>query len=70
MMFLRLTNAKTGKISLYNLQYVDEIQADPNKPGSILWSTKPGIICWYVEEPLEKIEQFFIQIGMMKNENR
>ena len=65
MMFLRLTNAKTGKVSLYNLMHVDEISTHPDG-GSILWSTKAGIRCWQVAEPLEKIEQFFFQIGVMK----
>lgn len=64
-MFLRLTNANTGKISLYNLAHVDEISPHPDG-GSILWSTKAGIRCWNVREPLEKIEQLFFDIGMMK----
>lgn len=68
MMFLRLTNAKTGKISLYNLMHVDEISTNP-EGGSILWSTKAGIRCWHVKEPLEKIENFFVQIGALKDES-
>jgi hypothetical protein len=65
-MFLRLTNAKTGRVSLYNLMHVDEISVDPVSGQTILWSTKPGIIAWRVKESLEQIEQFFIEIGAMK----